>query len=276
MVMAAPAGSLEWYVASHMWWHIRGAMGELPPAKALLDHQDRAILEAVAIAMGRERIDAVSSAWEADGDFGGAAKLCWIGHMLRARGVFGMSEEIDYIFRAAELLVSADSDELVVLELEVLHKATYYEQGTERSNKAKARLKELAAAQPATFESKISECMASWINAFAPMGMMGDLDPRFKGRHIYPNPTSEHLDESLDAALACSQTFMEASALTDDPIRKHYCVYFHSLLFTMFGAHTHSEKFCPEKHGAGEATMTEAIEAYDYHKVSASTAACSC
>ena len=57
----APAGSLEAYVATNLWWHVRGATGDAPPARALIEHPDHAILESVALAMGEERISAIAS-----------------------------------------------------------------------------------------------------------------------------------------------------------------------------------------------------------------------
>ena len=36
----APEGTLEAYVASNLWWHVRGAMGDAPPAKVLVEHED--------------------------------------------------------------------------------------------------------------------------------------------------------------------------------------------------------------------------------------------
>ena len=100
----APAGSLEAYVTTNLWWHIRGAMGDTPPARALIEHADHAILESVALAMGEERISAIASAWEAEGDKLGAAKLYWVGTMLTGRGVIPRARGDDFVFRAADLL----------------------------------------------------------------------------------------------------------------------------------------------------------------------------
>ena len=52
------------------------------PAPSLLSAPLRAILECVALAMGEERVTATASAWEAEGDKLGAARLCWLGRTL--------------------------------------------------------------------------------------------------------------------------------------------------------------------------------------------------
>ena len=55
-------------IAGNLWWHIHGALGDERPSKALIMHEDRAIQESIALAMGQERIDATASAFEAEGD----------------------------------------------------------------------------------------------------------------------------------------------------------------------------------------------------------------
>ena len=110
-------GSLEAYVATNLWWHIRGAMGDTPPARALIEHADHAILESVALAMGEERISAIASAWEAEGDKLGAAKLYWVGTMLTGRGV-QRGRGDDFVFRAADLLAAVGSDETAEFEMD--------------------------------------------------------------------------------------------------------------------------------------------------------------
>ena len=119
----APAGSLEAYIATNLWWHIRGAMGDAPPTRVLVEHEDRVILESVALAMGEERITATARAWEAEGDQLGAAKLCWLGHMLAARGVISCTQECDFVYRAVDLLGAIGLEETAAFEVIVLSKA---------------------------------------------------------------------------------------------------------------------------------------------------------
>ena len=119
----APAGSLEAYVATNLWWHVRGATGDAPPARALIEHPDHAILESVALAMGEQRISAIASVWEAEGDKLGAAKLYWAGVMLTGRGVIPRTRGDDFVFRAADLLAAVGSDETAEFEITVLNRA---------------------------------------------------------------------------------------------------------------------------------------------------------
>ena len=119
----APAGSLEAYVTTNLWWHIRGANGDAPPARALIEHEDRAILECVALAMGEERVTATASAWEAEGDKLAAARLCWLGHTLAGRGACSHARAVDFVYRTADLLAAVASEETAAFEMEVLNYA---------------------------------------------------------------------------------------------------------------------------------------------------------
>ena len=119
----APAGSLEAYVTTNLWWHIRGATGDAPPARALVEHTDRAILECVALAMGEERVTATASAWEAEGDKLAAARLCWLGHTLAGRGACSHARAVDFVYRTADLLAAVASEETAAFEMEVLNYA---------------------------------------------------------------------------------------------------------------------------------------------------------
>ena len=119
----APAGSLEAYVTTNLWWHIRGAIGDAPPARALIEHEDRAILECVALAMGEERVTATASAWEAEGDKLAAARLCWLGHTLAGRGACSHARAMVFVYRTATLLAAAASEETAAFEMDVVNYA---------------------------------------------------------------------------------------------------------------------------------------------------------
>ena len=119
----APTGSLEAYVTTNLWWHIRGAMGDTPPARALIEHEDRAILECVALAMGEERVTATASAWEAEGDKLGAARLSWLGNTLAGRGACSHARAVDFVYRTIDLLAAVASEETAAFEMEVLNYA---------------------------------------------------------------------------------------------------------------------------------------------------------
>lgn len=120
---ASSEGSLEAYVARSLWWHLRYVLSAAPPDRQLVDHQDRVVLEAVALAMGSERLADTSRAWEAAGDTLGAAKLSWIGRLLITHRAISTAQEFDFVFRAADLLRRIASDDTVAFETEVLTKA---------------------------------------------------------------------------------------------------------------------------------------------------------
>ena len=73
--------------------------------------------------MGEQRISAIASVWEAEGDKLGAAKLYWAGFMLTGRGVIPRTRGDDFVFRAADLLAAVGSDETAEFEITVLNRA---------------------------------------------------------------------------------------------------------------------------------------------------------
>ena len=114
-------------------------MGDMPPAKALLDHPDFAVVESVAMACGAERIETHISAWEAEGDQLSAAKLAWHGTRLMQRGLIPISRQIDFVYRAASLLAACASDATRNLEIAVLTYAFCCDMGSERHEQGQAK-----------------------------------------------------------------------------------------------------------------------------------------
>ena len=74
-------------IAGNLWWHIRGALGDGRPSKALIMHEDRAIQESIALAMGQERPTQPRVRSRRRAHQLSAAKLCWIGAGLCGRGM---------------------------------------------------------------------------------------------------------------------------------------------------------------------------------------------
>jgi len=116
-------GSLEKYVSHNLWWHIRGALGDAAPPMSLVDHEDRAILESVALALGKGRIETTVHVWVEEGRPLDAAKLAWVGSMLASRGVISSAAMDEFVFLAAGLLAANASDATVEFETNVLTKA---------------------------------------------------------------------------------------------------------------------------------------------------------
>ena len=159
-------------IAGNLWWHIRGALGDGRPSKALIMHEDRAIQESIALAMGQERIDATASAFEAEGDQLSAAKLCWIGDGLQRRGMIPREAGYDFVFRAASLLEACASDVTRDFELEVLNQAFAMDFGSDRHKAVMKRL-EVVSGGTVTYESKIGEGLVSWAAGAQACGMYG-------------------------------------------------------------------------------------------------------
>ena len=252
----AQKGSLEEYVASNLWWHVRGSMGDGPPSKTLVDHEDDTIIHSVALAMGKDRIHETVSAWERDGDQLGAAKLCWAGHMLGVLGLISTDETANFLFRAVPLLEACASDETRNFELLVLNKAYCYPGGGDRHAKAMKRLQDMSAAEK-TFESKCGEAMGVCFNAFAVTGMLGGENS------TWPKPTWEMLEQGLDLYIGANKIFKEGIDLADTKMQKDLglLVIFHCIDYMPFMSHY--TKWDPEEYG-GEPALVAAIRSYDF------------
>ena len=71
-------GTFDDYCARHLFWHLRGAVGEgEEPPKAWLRHSDDGIRASVAFAVGFTRLSTLSEAREAAGDLVTAAHISW-------------------------------------------------------------------------------------------------------------------------------------------------------------------------------------------------------
>ena len=117
----APDGSLESYVATSLWWHIRGSIGaDDAVSMDLIENKDNAVKSSLALAMGKERLEKTVRSWEDKGDKLAAAKLCMIGRMLLDRGQISMGEHNELVYRAVDLITAVSSDETIEFEMEVL------------------------------------------------------------------------------------------------------------------------------------------------------------
>ena len=252
----APEGTLEAYVASNLWWHVRGAMGDAPPAKVLVEHEDEAIRQSVALALGKERLEESVRSRETEGDILGAARLSWLGCALGARGMLAKPEVDEFVFQTVSLLQACASEETLEFELDVLNRAFVCNPTDERYQPAMTRLKEVSTLM-ATFQSKFGECLVTYNSAFAAGGFFGGE------RGTWPNPTWEHLEEYLDGTLLAVGQCMEASELGKTEPEKNFghIVAFHCMDFVNFMAH--NPKWDLESIG-GEKALVRLIDAYDY------------
>ena len=136
--------------------------------------------------------------------------------------------------------------------------------GSDRHGIACARLKELTASQPATFDSKVGEAAALWNAKIGPpWGFFGPMIPEFKARSLPPNPSLAHMAEVLEGALQYNQLYVEAAALTDNPMHRHYLTLGRLSALDFHSPMSHSNRWPVE--AADEKALVEAVEAYDYH-----------
>ena len=121
--------TFEGFVARSLHWHVRNALSrgdaEEPPRDWIM-HPDRAVQDAVAIALGRESLVSFGTAWEAGGDATLAASYFWAASLLGERGVCSAAESNDLVYKAAAALEShqaAPTGYARTIELVVLNNA---------------------------------------------------------------------------------------------------------------------------------------------------------
>ena len=135
--------------------------------------------------------------------------------------------------------------------------------GSERNIAVVARLKELTASQ-ATFESKIGEMLVFFNTEVMPRwGILGAVVPEFAERSVWPRPSWDDLNETLDPVVKCAKLCEEAAALTEDPILRQYitlCNFFSAGMFAIMSENEKWSAIVP-----GEAALVEAVNAYEYH-----------
>ncbi len=221
-------------------------------------HEDRAIQESIALAMGQECIHATASAFEAEGDQLSAAKLCWIGDGLQRRGMIPRERGYDFVYRAASLLEACASDATHDFELEVLNQAFAMDFGSDRHKAVMKRL-EVVSGGTVTYESKIGEGLVSWAAGAQACGMYGGE------RSQWPNPTWAHLEEFLEGEVVCVEKYMEAKELgptKPDRDAVHICNFlilgFHPI-FTHFPRWQNALSLL-----GGKSALAELIRSYDY------------
>ena len=126
-----------------------------------------------------------------------------------------------------------------------------------------ARLKQLTASQ-ATFESKIGEMLVFFNTEVMPRwGILGSVVPEFAERSVWPRPSWDDLNETLDPVVKCAKLCEEAAALTEDPILRQYitlCNFFSAGMFAIMSENEKWSAIVP-----GEAALVEAVNAYEYH-----------
>ena len=98
-------GSLESYVAGHLWWHIRGS-GVL--SDELIEHPDRSVVLAVGIAHGEDALVEVATKREESGDLVGAARWYTAASWMFGRGGMTAARSTDLLYHSCDLMMRHD------------------------------------------------------------------------------------------------------------------------------------------------------------------------
>ena len=248
MSNSASLGTFEHYVASQLYWHFRGSLekGEDPPER-WLTHLDKAVKVNVAMAVGLDALSALSKEREVAGELVRAAHASWAASLLKG---IPMSILNDLVHRAADLLERADDKKALEFEQEVLLLAWRQDVGSERANKAAQRQKVLAATSETTFEGKVGEALAAWMDSITKLGVFGG-------------------DINVAAALEAMRGFirlsMEISELTENPSHLNFwtnLVHAH-VVGGICVASPLLERLDPHEFGS-EAKIVEGVNFYKY------------
>ena len=146
-----PPASFEAYAARYLNTHLAGAMeaGEDPRHEWVL-HPDTAVKAQVVLAVGVERIAALSETWEVAGELSHAAHAAW----CAAQGRMPTADHVEILFRCASLLPERVGDgSIEALEMEILNRVSIVDQGSDRHAKVIERRGRLLASKGETFES---------------------------------------------------------------------------------------------------------------------------
>ena len=134
--------------------------------------------------------------------------------------------------------------------------------GSKRNDVACSRLLELAASQPATFDSKVAEAAAIWhVKIGTPFGYFGSLISDCAERSVWPNPSWDHLNETLEGVLKHNKTLEEGAALTDEPVCRAYYTCWRAVNLDFLSVVSHSDKW---RMDGGEAALVGVVNAYEY------------
>ena len=195
------SSTFEGYVVRNLSHHFRGAMAEgAEPPDEWLSHPDQAILVNTAMAFGVDFLTNLSEAWESAGQLVRAAHAIWTASVHKA-AVPKSPVHTDMVYRAADLLERADSKEDMVFEAKVVMAAMMSDMGSERHTKACRRQIALGAGAEVSFETRIGEAQAFWMELV--MKVMGGGVEDAKG-NLQVSNSFNFQSNTHSSALCCS------------------------------------------------------------------------
>jgi hypothetical protein len=221
-------------------------------AQAWLMHSEGLIAASAANALGYEALAAFSAAREAAGELVVAARVAWATRLVRHISAAAI---VDLIYRAADLLESADDPSNADFESQVIAVAWMSDMGSERHAKMHRRTATLQQESgKATFESEWAKGEAAWVKGFV----------LCVATNQWPVPEADARDGARQMIQAILTHGVEAGKLTNNPSLQHAVALNHhkNLGFSMQFSHV-PEIWNPDACG-GEAALAESMEFYTY------------
>ena len=144
-----------------------------------------------------------------------------------------------------------------------MNAAWMHDVGSARQLKLSARMGELNKGAPATFDSKIGEALAHFMN-----GLSASIAKVHQEKPNLQTPSVQQAKEGFDLAVVqTNRQILDMKLLTQDPVKKRYATLWLFHFHGMYGylVQNHRARVEDEERMGGEAALTQAIEEYDFH-----------
>ena len=175
-------------------------------------HADKTVKANVVMAVGVEKLLALSETRDAKGELVRAAQACWAAGLLKG---LPLPEQIDLMYRAGSLLERANDPEGRAFELEVCGSLLLIDVSSERNGRAMRRQQMLLEGAEATFESVYGQFLGYFMEAFEAFGMFGGEENQ------WPNPKLVQVQKALEKFNAASVSAIKASEMAPHPSIKN-------------------------------------------------------
>ena len=147
-----------------------------------------------------------------------------------------------------------------------MNAAWMHDVGSARHLKLSARMGELNKGAPATFDSKVGEVLAHWMNGLSLSGVK--VHQEKPDRTKLQTPSVQQAKEGFELAVVqTTRQVLDVKLLTQEPVKKRYATlwFFHVHGIYAYLVHNHRARVEDEESIGGEAALTQAIEEYDFH-----------
>jgi hypothetical protein len=219
-------------------------------AQAWLLHTEEVIVSNVATALGSAKLEALSAAKEAAGDFVGAARVAWA---ARSAKQLPAALSADLAYRTTALLELANDLTCADFEIEVLGVLNLLDMGSERH--AKALTRKVAVAQ-----TKNAGATQTFSSLWA--GVMAELFAGIAAWNFWvpPRPLPDVRAANLQIRQQAIQLEQGVHALTDVVlVQRHFPSLVNAFCLVITSATCDMDDWNPELCG-GEAALVEAMD----------------